>query len=352
MADYYRILDVERDASRDEIKRAFRRLARESHPDANPDDPTAEARFRQVAEAYEVLSDPERRARYDRGETLDPGAFFQGPGSLDDLLRSVFGDGSIFGAASREPRVNRGRDVRVNLVLTLEEAAFGVEKSVVFRTALACESCEGSGSGDGAGLQACRICGGSGQVRMARRSVFGSLMTLTTCRSCRGDGSVLANPCRSCRGEGIREGEKTVQVDIPAGVEAGNRLRLPTRGEAGRRGAVAGDLYVDLIIEPHPVFERDGDDLISEVAVGVAAAALGTHVDVPLLDGGTHRIRVPAGSQHGEVIRVAGKGITRLRTSRRGDLYLRIKVLVPTRLSRAQRKLLRQFADAGGEELL
>ena len=352
MADYYSILDVERDASRDEIKRAFRRLARESHPDANPDDPTAEARFRQVAEAYEVLSDPERRARYDRGETLDPGAFFQGTTSLDDLLRSVFGDGSIFGTDTRDQRVNRGRDVRVNVLLTLEEAAFGVEKPVTFRTALPCESCAGSGSGDGSGLRACRICGGSGQVRMARRSVFGSLMTLTTCRACQGDGSVLANPCGSCSGEGIGEGEKTVQVDIPAGVEAGNRLRLPTRGEAGRRGARAGDLYVDLVIEPHPVFERDGDDLISDVDVGIVAAALGTQVEVPLLDGGTRRIRVPAGSQHGEVIRVPGKGITRLRTSRRGDLYLRIKVVVPTRLSRAHRKLLRQFADTGGDEVL
>ncbi|MCE2528974.1 MAG: molecular chaperone DnaJ [Acidimicrobiia bacterium] len=350
MADYYRTLDVERDASRDEIKRAFRRLARESHPDANPDDPTAEARFREVAEAYEVLSDPERRARYDRGETLDPGSFFHGTGSLDDLMRSVFGSSSIFGTGTREPRVNRGRDVRVEVVLTLEEAAFGVEKAVVFRTALTCEPCAGSGSGDGAGLRACRICGGSGQVRMARRSVFGSLMTLTTCRACRGDGSVLADPCATCGGEGIREGEKTVQVDIPAGVEAGNRLRLPTRGEAGRRGALAGDLYLDLVIDPHPVFERDGNDLISEVKVGMVAAALGTAVDVPLLDGGTHRIRVSAGSQHGEVIRVPGKGITRLRTSRRGDLFLRIKVIVPTRLSRAQRKLLRQFADAGGEE--
>ena len=349
MADYYHILGVERDASRDEIKRAFRRMARESHPDANPDDPTAEDRFRQVAEAYEVLSDPERRARYDRGETFDPSGFFQGGAPFDDLLRSVFGDTSIFGTVAREQRVNRGRDVRVNVVLTLEEAAFGVEKSVVFRTALACEACAGMGSSDGAGLQVCRTCGGSGQVRMARRSVFGSLMTLTTCRACRGDGSVMANPCGVCHGEGIREGEKTVVVDIPAGVQAGNRLRLPTRGEAGRRGALAGDLYVDLIIEPHPVFERDGDDLISEVEVGVVAAALGTHMEVPLLDGGTQRIKVPAGSQHGDVIRVAGKGITRLRTSRRGDLYLRIKVVVPTRLSRAQRKLLRQFAEAGGE---
>ncbi|WP_420613203.1 molecular chaperone DnaJ [Candidatus Spongiisocius sp.] len=352
MADYYRTLDVERDASRDEIKRAFRRLARESHPDANPDDPTAEARFRQVAEAYEVLSDPERRARYDRGETLDPGGFFQGASSLDDLLRSVFGDSGLFGTVTREPRVNRGRDVRVNVVLTLEEAAFGVEKPVVFRTALTCESCAGSGSGDGAGLRACRICGGSGQVRMARRSVFGSLMTLTTCRACQGDGSVLADPCGSCRGEGIREGEKTVRVEIPPGVEEGNRLRLPTRGEAGRRGALAGDLYLDLIIQPHSVFERDGDDLVSDVEVGIVAATLGTQVEVPLLDGGTHRIKVPAGSQYGEVIRVPGKGITRLRSSRRGDLYLRVKVVVPTKLSRSQRKLLRQFADDVGEELL
>lgn len=352
MADYYRILGVERDASRSDIKKAFRRLARETHPDAHPDDPDAEVRFRQAAEAYEVLSDPDRRARYDRGDTFDPGAFFQGAGAFDDLLRSVFGDSSIFGAGGREPRINRGRDVRVNLSLTLKEAAFGVEKSVPFRTAIACESCGGAGSKDGSLLRPCQVCGGGGQVRMARRSVFGSMMTLTTCQACRGEGSVLANPCGSCRGEGITEGRKAVPVNIPAGVEEGNRLRLPGEGEAGRRGAPAGDLYVDLVVEPHPVFERRGSDLLSDLEVGIAGATLGTHVEAPLLDGGTQRVRVPAGTQHGDVIRVPNQGTTRLRTSRRGDLYLRINVVVPTRLSRAQRKLLRCFAEAEGEEVL
>lgn len=352
MADYYAILGVDRDASSGEIKRAFRRLARATHPDANPDDPEAEVRFREVAEAYEVLSDPEKRVRYDRGDSLDPGAIFQGHGAFDDLLRSVFGDGGLFGGGIRDVRDSRGRDIRVQLVLDLEEAAFGATRTVRFRAAMACEPCSGSGARRGTGTRSCNICAGTGQVRMARRSAFGSLMTVTACRACEGVGSVIAEPCDGCAGEGISEGEKQISVDIPAGVTDESRMRMITDGEAGRRGAPPGDLYIHLAVHPHPSFVRSGDDLFHDLTIGIAAAALGTDADVPLLEGGSERLKVPAGTQHGEMIRLRGKGAGRLRRRGRGDLFVRIGVEIPTKLSLSERKSLRRYADSRGERVL
>ena len=358
MADYYATLGVEPDASPDEIKKAFRRLARATHPDANPGDPTAEARFREVAEAYEVLSDPEKRARYDRGDTLDPAGLFQGTGSFEDLLASVFGEGGLFGQGGvfgggfPGARDSRGRDIRVRLAVDLEEAAFGATRSVRFRAAVTCESCSGSGARSGSGTRSCNICAGTGQVRMARRSAFGSLMTVTACRACRGAGSVIADPCAGCGGEGVTEGEKEVSVDVPTGVTDGNRLRLIGEGEAGRRGAPPGDLYVDLGIRPDERFTRRGNDLVYQLSVGIASAALGTEADVPLLEGGTGRVKVPAGTQHGEVIRLRGKGTGRLGRRGRGDLFVMVGIEVPKRLSRSERQLLRRYARARGENVL
>ena len=354
MADHYEVLGVDRDASPDEIKRAFRRLARATHPDANPDDPSAEARFRQVAEAYEVLSDPEKRARYDRGDDLDLSGLFHGAGSFDDLLRSVFGDSGIFGAGmfggtTGTAGNGRGRDIRVQLAIDLKEAAFGAERTVRYRAALDCGTCSGTGARSGSGTRSCNICAGTGQVRMARRSAFGSLMTVSACRACRGSGSVIADPCDRCRGEGVIEGVKEVSVEIPMGVTGESRLRMVGDGEAGRRGAPPGDLYIDLAMKPHAVFTRHGDDLLYELPVGIAAAALGTEVEVPLLEGGAERVRVPAGTQHGQVIRVRNKGTGRLRRRGRGDLLVKVGIEVPTKLSRAERKILRRYADARGE---
>ncbi|MDE0171665.1 MAG: molecular chaperone DnaJ [bacterium] len=357
MADHYEVLGVDRDATPGEIKRAFRRLARATHPDANPDDPRAEARFRQVAEAYEVLSDPEKRARYDRGDDLDLSGLFHGAGSFDDLLRSVFGDGGLFGAGMfgggvRDPANGRGHDIRVQLSVDLKEAAFGAERNVRFRAAVACGTCSGSGARSGSGTRACNICAGTGQVRMARRSAFGSLMTVTTCSACRGAGSVIADPCADCRGEGVTEGEKRVTVEIPAGVTADSRLRKIGDGEAGRRGSPSGDLYIELAVQPHPTFTRHGDDLMYELPIGMAAAALGTEADVPLLEGGSERVKVPAGTQHGQVIRVRNRGSGRLRRRGRGDLLVMVGIDIPTRLSRAERKILRRYAEARGENVL
>ena len=352
MADYYEILGVDRDASPDTIKKAFRRLARATHPDANPGDQEAEERFREVAEAYEVLSDPDRRAQYDRGDSLDLGGFFQGPSSFDDLLRSVFGDGGLFGGGLRDVRDSRGRDIRVHLVLDLEEAAFGATRTVRFRAATACDPCAGSGARSGTGTRVCNVCAGTGQVRMARRSAFGSLMTVTSCRACGGVGSVIAHPCGSCAGEGMVEGEKQVSVEVPVGVTDESRLRMVGEGEAGPRGGLPGDLYVQLAVRPHPSFTRQGDDLLYDLEVGIAAAALGTEADVPLLEGGSERVKVPAGTQPGEVIRLRGKGAGRLRRRGRGDLFVRVGVDVPTKLSRSQRKILRRYAESRGEHVL
>ena len=358
MADYYEVLGVDRDASPEQIKKAFRRLARATHPDANPGDPAAEARFRQIAEAYEVLSDPAKRDRYDRGDSFDVSGLFQGAGSFDDLLRSVFGegglfsDGGMFGGGPRRVADSRGRDIRVRLALDLEQAAFGVLREVRFRAAVVCETCSGSGAKSGSGPRACNICAGTGQVRMARRSAFGSLMTVTACQACGGSGSVIADPCRACGGAGAAQGEKEVSVEVPAGVDNGSRLRLTGDGEAGRRGAPPGDLYIDIEVRPHELFARRGHDLFYDLPVGIASAALGTEVEVPLLGGGHESVRVPGGTQHGEVIRVRGKGTARLGRRGRGDLFVKVAIEVPKRLRRAERRALVRYAEARGEKTL
>jgi len=355
VADYYELLGVARDAGGDEIKRAFRKLARETHPDANPDDPTAEARFKEIAKAYEVLSDPERRARYDRGG--DPFAGMGGAGgfsSLDDLLRSVFGEGGLFGeglfGTSARPRQRRGRDVRVSVDVELEDAAFGTTRELSFRAGLACETCSGTGAATGTHPTRCERCGGAGQVRVARRSIIGNVMSVETCNVCRGAGDVVEKPCETCHGRGAVEGTQSVSVDIPAGVQEGTRLRLNGYGEYGGRGAPAGDLYVDISIKPHDAFTRDGDDLIHELTVGIAQASLGADVSVPLIEGGQEELEVTPGTQPGTVLRLAGKGTGRLGRRGRGDMYVRVNVAVPDDLSDDARDALRAYAEATGEE--
>ena len=237
--DFYAILGVSRDASSEEIKSAFRRLARESHPDANPDDPTAEARFREIAEAYEVLSDPERRHRYDRGDTIDLNDLFASFGGFDDLIRSVFGDTGLFGTPTRQP--NRGRDVLVPAQVTLAEAAFGVTRDLDFAGLVGCDTCGGSGAAVGTHPETCSKCAGSGAVRVARRGFLGSVMTLAACDLCAGSGQMIRVPCETCRGRGAIAGDRHVTVEIPGGVSEGTRLRLTGQGEAGDRGARRGD---------------------------------------------------------------------------------------------------------------
>lgn len=347
--DYYEILGVGRDATSEEIKRAFRRVARATHPDANPEDPTAEARFKDAAEAYEVLSDPDRRRRYDRGDTIDLSDLFAGWGGLDDLLRSVFGEGSMFGGGGAQSRRSRGRDILVRVEVDLEEAAFGTEAPVTFRAKATCRVCGGSGAAGSDGLTTCPDCGGSGSVRMARRSLFGTMMTVGTCPTCDGEGVLIADPCLACAGTGAVDEESTVTVEIPAGVTSGTRLRLSGRGESGGRSGPSGDLYVEVHVTPDPRFERHEADLAHRIVIGLAEAALGTRVSVPLIEGGETDLEVPAGTQPGTVFELPGLGVARLGRRGRGNLHVVVSVEVPTDLTPDEEDLLRRWADLRGE---
>ncbi len=353
MADYYAILGVTREATQEEIKKRFRQLARETHPDANPDDPSAEARFREIAEAYEVLSDPERRARYDRGEVFQTGDLFSQFGGLDDILQQFFGGGFGggfdfgFGRASSGPR--RGTDVVTSIDLTLEEAAFGASKELVFTAEATCDRCGGSRAEPGSSVVTCPTCAGRGQVQVARNTLLGRVMTVTHCTTCGGSGQVVQTPCSECRGVGKVDKQRAVTVEVPGGVEDGTRLRLSGRGGAGDRSAPPGDLYVELHVAADDRFQRDGDDLHHRVTIGIAEAALGTSVEVPLLDGGTHRIDLEPGTQPETIVRVAKKGVPHLRRRGRGDLFVHVGVEVPTDLDGEQEKLLRSFAEMRGE---
>ena len=347
--DYYADLGVTRDASHEDVKSAFRRLAREHHPDANPGDPAAESRFRRVAEAYEVLSDPDRRRSYDRGETLEFGDLFAGFGGLDDLIRSVFGDGGFFNTQGGRPASNRGRDVLVGVEVDLASAAFGGESEVSFRTKLACESCGGEGSAPGTSPVTCPTCGGAGAVRVARRGLLGTMMTLSACATCGGHGTIVSEPCPVCRGAGSITGDRKVRVEIPAGVSDGTRLRLSGRGEhPGRRG-VAGDLHVEIRTRPSEEFVREGDNLVHRLKLGMAEAALGVKVEIPLLEGGTEPFEIPPGTQPSTVFRMPGLGTAHLGRRGRGDLLILTDVQIPTELSREEEEALRTFAQLRGE---
>jgi molecular chaperone DnaJ len=348
--DYYADLGVARDASLEDIKSAFRRLARESHPDANPGDDGAESRFRHIAEAYEVLSDVDRRRSYDRGETLEFGDLFAGFGGLDDLIRSVFGDGGYFSNQGGRPVSNRGRDVLVGVEVDLASAAFGGETEVSFRTRLACESCGGEGSAPGTSPVTCPSCGGAGTVRVARRGLLGTMMSLSPCATCAGHGTIVSEPCPSCRGAGAVTGDCKVRVEIPAGVSDGTRLRLSARGEhPGRRG-VAGDLHVEIRTRASQEFVREGDNLIHRLKVGMAEAALGIKVEIPLLEGGTEALEIPPGTQPSTVFRMPVLGTAHLGRRGRGDLLVVTEVQIPTGLSREEEEALRTFAQLRGEQ--
>ena len=350
--DYYEVLGVPRDASNDDIKRAFRKLARELHPDANPDSPEAEARFKEVALAYEVLSNPERRAQYDRfgpeGVTGFPGDA-SGFGGLGDLFDAFFGGG--FGNSARGPSgPPRGSDLEVVIDLDLEQSVFGAEVPVSVRTAVTCEVCEGSGAAEGTQPVACYECNGSGQVRRVRQSILGQMVTAGPCGRCGGTGEVIASPCSGCRGEGRVVEERTYQVDVPAGVDNGSTLRLSGRGAVGPRRGAAGDLYVHVRVRPHERFTREGHDLVCEIPIAFTQAALGTHMSLQTLDGDEDLV-VPAGTQSGRVFKLKGRGVPHLGGRSRGDVLVRVRVETPTRLSREEEDLLRQLAEERGEQV-
>lgn len=349
MKDYYRILGVDRDASVDDIKKAFRRLARDTHPDANPDDPTAEVRFREIAEAYEVLSDPARRAAYDRGDQFDVSSLFSHFGGVDDLLSAFFGGSSFGGSGFGETRV-RGSDVVVSAVITLEEAALGVDRDMSFRAPSACSACEGSGAEPGHPPVTCSRCGGHGAVKVARQTILGQMATITTCDQCRGSGQLIEQPCVSCTGTGLIDEERMVTVQIPAGIGDGVRLRLAGRGGGAERGGPPGDLYVEIAVERDERWRREGDDLIHTLRVGMAEAALGMTPSVPVIGEADTTLDVPPGTQPGTVFRIPRKGMPRLRRRGRGDLLIEVEVAVPREMSPEEEDALRAYAAVRGEK--
>ena len=360
MADYYELLGVHRNASADELKKAYRRLARELHPDANPNDPAAEERFKQVARAYEVLSDPDQRARYDRfgeqgvgGAGQGPGDFFTGgAGGLGDLFDAFFGGGGPFGGGGGRGPAGppRGQDLEVVADITFEQAVFGATVPVTVRTALKCDDCHGSGAGAGTKPVTCSECNGRGQVQRVRQSMLGQMVTSSACPKCGGLGEIIVTPCPTCKGDGRVITEKTYQVDVPAGVDTGSTLRLTGRGAVGPRGGGSGDLYVHLRVAAHEKFRREGDDLVYDLPVSIAQASLGTRFTLSTLDG-DEEIVVPAGTQPGREFVLRQRGVPRLQSRGRGDLRVRIDVQVPTKLTDFEVELLKKFAEARGEEV-
>ena len=357
--DYYEVLGVERGAPQEAVKKAYRQLAMKYHPDRNPGDKAAEERFKEVAEAYEVLHDPEKRAGYDRFGHAGTSPFGAGAGDfagfdLADALRAFMRDfgGGGFGEmfeerGARGPRERRGNTLEIRLALTLEEVATGVEKTVKIRHMRACAACKASGAKPGSQKKTCGVCRGSGQVRLVQRSIFGQMINITTCDRCRGEGSVMDDPCDTCSGEGRVREQSEISIKVPAGVATGNYIPLPGMGDIGARGAPAGDLIAHIEEIPHELFLRDGDDLVIEIPVSVSRAALGGKLDVPTLGGGKAVIDVPSGTAHGRYLRLRGKGLKGLQRSGHGDLLARIAVITPPKLSDKGKKLLQEFEQLG-----
>jgi molecular chaperone DnaJ len=342
--DYYQVLDVTRTATEVEIKKSYRRLAMKYHPDRNPNDQEAEEKFKEAKEAYEVLTDAEKRAIYDQhgheGLTArGGGGGFSAADAFSDIFGDVFGD--IFGGVRRGGRqVYRGADLRYDLELALEQAVFGHETEIEFTTLGECDTCHGSGAAPGSKTVTCDTCNGIGQVRMQQ----GFFSVQQTCPRCKGRGQVISDPCQTCAGQGRVRRKKTLQVKIPAGVDNGDRIRLAGEGEAGRNGGPAGDLYVEVRVREHPIFERDGSHLSCEVPISFVTAALGGTVEVPTL-GGNVELKVPSETQSGRVFRLREKGVKPVRGGPTGDLFCRIVVETPVRLTDEQKDLLRQFDE-------
>ena len=349
--DYYEVLGIEKGAGEEEIKKAYRKLAIKYHPDKNPGDKTAEEKFKELGEAYEVLSEPHKRAAYDQygHAAFDrrTGGFGRAGGFHDpfEIFREVFGGGGIFedlfgGGASDPSEPQRGGDLRYDMELTFEEAAQGCEKEITVTKPERCDVCLGSGAEAGSKIRSCPTCGGRGQV-ISSRGIFSIAQT---CPHCQGAGRIIDRPCKACRGSGRRDRTSKIKLRIPAGVDAGSRLRSAGNGEAGWRGGLPGDLYVVLHVKPHEIFQRDGDDLLCEVPVSFVQAALGAEIEVPTLNGNAP-VKVPPGTQPGTMFRLKGKGIKNIQGYGYGDLHVRILVEVPTHLSSAQKAKLQEFAE-------
>lgn len=353
--DYYELLGISKTSTKAEIKKGFRKKAMELHPDRNTDNPDAEAAFKDINEAYEVLKDDDKKAAYDRyghaafeggmGGGGHPG-FNQGNGDFASAFSDVFDDlfGSFGGGGGRRgggQRATRGSDLRYNLSISLEEAFTGKQQTISVTSSVACDSCEGTGSDNGTEPANCPTCSGIGKVRAQQ----GFFTVERTCPTCSGRGQIITNPCSDCSGSGRKQRERSLSVNIPAGVETGTRIRLASEGEAGLRSGPSGDLYIFIEVKDHPIFEREGPNLFCRIPVSMATAALGGEIEVPTIDGGKSRVKIPAGSQSGKQMRLKGKGMPALRSSVVGDLFLEMAIETPVNLTSKQKELLREFEN-------
>jgi molecular chaperone DnaJ len=350
-ADFYEVLQVSRDASDQELKTSYRKLAMQYHPDRNPNNPEAEEHFKACSEAYQVLSDPEKRAAYDRyghaafqGGPAGGGNPFAGAQGFQGDLGDIFGDlfGEMFGGAGgrKSSRVQRGRDLRYDLTLEFEEAVFGIEREISIRRLEPCDDCHGTGSANGKAPASCTQCGGRGQVRFQQ----GFFSVAKTCSRCNGTGQMITDPCQGCHGEGLQAKKHSILVKVPAGVEQDTRIRYQGEGEAGQFGGPSGDLYVILSVKPHKFFERDGDDLHCVMPISFPQAALGTELQIETLEGPA-TIKIPEGTQNGKQFKLRSKGVPHLNEHGKGDLIVEIRVATPSKLNKQQRDLLKQLAE-------
>jgi molecular chaperone DnaJ len=356
--DYYEILGIDKGATEEDVKKAFRKLAIKYHPDKNQGDKEAEEKFKEINEAYQVLSDPQKKAQYDQFGTADfngQGGFegfggFNGfgGGGFSDIFGDIFGDVFSGGGRRQKNGPQRGADLEYNLNLSFEEAAFGVKKDIDIHRHETCETCDGNGAKPGTSPKTCDRCHGSGQVQARRNTPFGSFVSVTTCDKCHGEGKIIESPCPTCSGRGKIRKKKVVTINIPAGVDTGNTIPLRGEGEPGSKGGPSGDLYIHLRVRPHKIFKREGFDIMCEVPVSFIRATLGGDINIPTLEGDTTHA-ILEGTQPGTIVKLKGKGIPKLRGGGRGDLYAEIKVEIPKKLTEKQRSLMSELADEFGE---
>lgn len=354
--DYYEILGVSRDADEQEIKKAYRKKARKLHPDVNKDDPNAEEKFKELSEAYEILSDPNKRARYDQyghsginDNDFNFDDFAQGGfGGFEDIFDMFFGGGMGGRRQRRGPQP--GNDLQYRLQIDFEKAAFGAKEEITLPRTETCETCNGSGAAPGTSSKTCPKCNGTGQIRTSQQTPFGHFTQTRACDRCNGNGKIIDTPCPDCHGAGKVKKRRQISVNIPAGVETGTRLRMPGEGEAGDKGAPSGDLYIVIQVKKHKIFKRKGDDIHCEVPINFVQATLGDEIEVPTLEGKA-KFKIPEGTQPGTSFRLKNKGIAHLNGYGRGDEYIKVKVVIPKKLDQEQKDLLMKFAEKSGEEI-
>ncbi|QNU68549.1 molecular chaperone DnaJ [Ruminiclostridium herbifermentans] len=356
--DYYEVLGVSKSASDAELKKAYRNLAKKYHPDVNPGDKNAEAKFKEINEAYEVLSDPQKKSRYDQyGHAgVDPNGFGGAGGFSDfdfggigDIFESFFG-GSGFGGRSRSRRgPQKGADLKYAVEISFEEAAFGIERELTIGRMEICSKCTGSGAKPGTEASTCKHCNGTGQVQIRQNTPFGQFINQKTCDVCRGEGKIITDPCPACNGKGKLRNNVKIKVNIPAGIDDGQTISLRGEGDPGSKGGPNGDLLINVRVKPHPLFKRQGNDIVCDEPITFVQAALGAEIEVPTLDGKV-KYTVPEGTQTGSVFRLRGKGIPYLRGNGRGDQYVKVNIEVPKKLSERQKELLREFAEISGDD--